>query len=88
MQIYFLAAIAAGFISSLRLGPLVVVPLAAIVVLLSFVLGLKISGSRFLAAGGLVASLNVGYLLGAALSWHVARSRRLQSIPILRWLIR
>lgn len=87
MQIHLLTALAAGFLTSFRLGPLVVVPLAAAAVMLAIVLGMRLSGSTALAAIGLVVALNVGYLLGAFLVWSVGRSERLRSIAILRWLI-
>ena len=88
MQIHLLAALVAGFLASLRLGPLAVVPLAAAAILVAVVLDMRISGSTALAAIGFVVALNVGYILGAFLAWNVTRSERLRSITILRWLIR
>lgn len=88
MTISLLLSFAAGFLSSLRLGPLIVIPLAltsALAVLLS---GLKIIGSAALAVVCVVAAVNLGYLFGAVTGWIRGRPEGSRSIFSARRFMR
>ncbi|SFJ40106.1 hypothetical protein [Aerobium aerolatum] len=77
MQIALLAALAIGFVVSLRFGPITIVPLAALAVVIGLLSDVTFDGSRLLAAIVVVTALNAGYLLGAFSCWWLkTRARR------------
>lgn len=77
MQIALLAALAIGFVVSLRFGPVTIVPLAALAVVIGLLSDVTFNGSRLLASIVVVTVLNAGYLLGAFSCWWLkTRAKR------------
>lgn len=87
MVTFVIAAFAVGLVAGFRLGPLVVVPLAVVVIVLGLALSIDIAGSAFLAAVAAVVALNVGYLAGALVTRLAARSARFRSVFPSGWFI-